>query len=322
LEARVIESLRITLGEDVRLVEERELKRRVRRVHLATADGLRTLVVKLHEPRSARRNLLARRAWLPAVGLEHVAPAVIATGRDAATGWTWQAYEDLGDATLDDVPGEDPRALAAVDLLADLHGRFLAHPLLDECRTYGDDLGIAFFARSVREAAAWVARVRRTRPTGAQAELCDRLHDRLARLHHDLPRHTETLERFAGPVTFLHGDLWKSNIVVTAGRTRLIDWDCAGAGPLAYDLSTFVTKFAPSEQPALLARYRRAIGEFGVRLPPDDELRLAFATAELGRLATCVSMPAMSVVETQAAWGWDALAARDAWLADAEAVAA
>lgn len=304
------------------VVERCELKRRIHRVRVADADGVRTLVVKLHEPRTARRNALARRVWLPAVGLEHVAPAVVATGRDHSTGWTWQAYEDLGDETLEHVAGDDPRVHAAVHLLADLHGRFVGHPLLDECRTYGDDLGIVFFARSVREAAASVARVRGTRPAGARAELCDRLAERLSRLCDDLPRHAETLDRFAGPVTLQHGDLWKSNIVVTEGCTRLIDWDRAGAGPLAYDLSTFVARFAPSERPALLARYRDALAPFGVDLPTDDELRLAFTTAELGRLATCVFAPAMSIIETQAAWAWDALAERDAWFADAEAVAA
>ncbi|HEY3018589.1 MAG TPA: phosphotransferase [Solirubrobacteraceae bacterium] len=317
-------ALRRLVGDDATVLSQRAIKPRVHRVRLAASGGEWAVVLKRHDAVTARRNLLALRVWLPAVGLDRIGPAVLAIAADSAAGWAWHAYEDLGDGTLDGAGGDDPRVAAAAALVAEVHGRSLDHPVLAHCRRRGAELGIGFFEASVREAAEWVERVQRTRPAGARAELCERLGARLARLIADLPAHAEALERYGGPQTLLHGDLWKSNTFAVAAnggvRARLIDWDHAGVGPLAYDLSTFLSRFRAADRLAVFAAYRDAIERFGVQLPAPRELERAFRTAELGRLATCVEKPALEVTETQAAWAWEELAARDAWFAALEPV--
>ena len=115
------------------------------------------------------------------------------------------------------------------------------------------------------------------------------------------------MEETAGPDTLLHGDLWPKNVFVSmtpAGpQARLIDWDHVGVGPASYDVSTFLYQSAPEERPAILQRYREAVGRTGWRLPDQGTLNVLFHTAECARYAHCVVWAAMALLHDGAEWG-------------------
>ena len=140
-------ALRELAGVHAIVVDERELKRRVYRVRLATAGGWRRLILKRMDPVQARRTALAVERWLPAVGLDGAGPPLAAVAAARAGDWVWHVYEDLGDAHLAGASGDDPRVRAAAELIAALHVRFADHPLLPECRAQAGDLGIRAFTR-------------------------------------------------------------------------------------------------------------------------------------------------------------------------------
>ena len=62
----------------------------------------------------------------------------------------------------------------------------------------------------------------------------------------------QVLAALGGPETLVHGDLWPTNALVLADgdavHVRLIDWDEAAAGPIGFDLSTFLVRFDPSHR--------------------------------------------------------------------------
>jgi thiamine kinase-like enzyme len=68
---------------------------------------------------------------------------------------------------------------------------------------------------------------------------------------------------------------------------RLIDWDEAAAGPIGFDLSTFLGRFDPSHRLWILDAYRQAVDRLaGWSLPGERELNLIFETAAYARLAS------------------------------------
>ena len=139
----------------------------------------------------------------------------------------------------------------------------------------------------------------------------------------ELPERAEALNVCGGPETLLHGDLWTTNtFVLPDGTARLIDWDHAGVGPAAYDLSTFVSRFPAAERAHVLGRYREAAARRGLTLPSDAELQLAFDTAERGRLANCGLWPAVAVSKGLDDWGWRHLRDVAGWLDELEPVIA
>ena len=92
----------------------------------------------------------------------------------------------------------------------------------------------------------------------------------------------QVLAALGGPETLLHGDLWPTNVIVLpdgdAVRVRLIDWDEAAAGPIGFDLSTFLLRFDPSHRRWILDIYRQAVDRLaGWELPrrarPEPDLR-------------------------------------------------
>jgi thiamine kinase-like enzyme len=128
-----------------------------------------------------------------------------------------------------------------------------------------------------------------------------------------------------GPDTMLHGDLWTTNLLIvdTDGRAaaRLIDWDHVGAGPICYDLSTFLYRFARPQRGWVLDAYREAVARAaGWRLPPVAALNLLCDTAECARYANRIIWPAIALLQYGAAWGFTELAAIDRWFEALEPV--
>jgi hypothetical protein len=312
-------------GGAVRLAGAQRLAPWVYRLHVeGGCPG--SVVVKRLDPGAARRNELAACKWLPALGLAEAGPPLQRIAPDPGGRYVWHVYEDLGPQTLDENAPDPGRVAAVVDLLARLHTRSAGHSLLPECRRHGGDLGIAFYTSSVRGAIGALEALRApdVELSPDRQALRDRLLGRLYRLADEAPRRATALRQLGGPDALLHGDLWPKNaLALPAGagfRVRLIDWDRAGAGPVSYDLSTFLGRFPPGARPWALDLYRQAVGRFGWRLPGRADLNLLFDTAERARLANCVIWRALAVREGHAEWGFQELAALDQWLEELQPV--
>ncbi len=305
------------------LLEERQLSaphRRVFRLRFGVNGGdIHSLVVKHLEPAIAQRNQLVISRWLPAVGLGANGPTLLGVAAEQKGQCTWHVYEDLGDWALDASAPDRERVKAAVELIARIHTRFADHPLLPECRLYGGDLGINFYAANVRDA---IRGLESLRPpvlelSAEQVALRDRLLERTHKLLDELPWRAQALAEVGGPETLLHGDLWTTNTFVlsTASglQARLIDWDHAAVGPASYDLSTFLMRFPADDRCWILELYRDAVSPAGWRLPAARDLNLLFETAEYARYANRIIWPAIALVQDQASWGFEQLADVDEW---------
>jgi thiamine kinase-like enzyme len=207
----------------------------------------------------------------------------------------------------------------AVAAIARIHTRFAGHALIPECRLWGGDLGVPFYAASVRDAIASLeaAGARRPRLAAERSSVCARLLARLADLRDEESQRAEALTQLDLPETLLHGDLWPTNVMVgSRGRktwVRLIDWDHAAAGPVSYDLSTLLSRFPVRHRMPILRLYEQEVARAGWRLPSPSELNLAFETAELGRIANRVIWPALAAWEHDAGWALDALEEVERW---------
>lgn len=326
------ELLRDLLGApkgNCRLLDEQQLSSRHSRVFrlcFACNGEPRALIVKRLEPAIAQRNWFVTNRWLPAAGLSAGGPILLGTAAERSGQCVWHVYEDHGDGTLDATTPNRPRVRAVVELIAKVHTRFAGHLLLPECRLHGDDFGIYFFTSNVRDALRCVELLRRpaVKLSGERRAVRDRLLERLTRLVREEPARAQTLAELGGPDTLLHGDLWTTNTFVQPDanelRARLIDWDHAGVGPVSYDLSTFLLRFAPEHRGWILDFYRQAVADEGWRLPSVSDLNLLFETAELARCANRVIWPAMAIAQDQAEWGFDELAEVDEWFEELEPV--
>jgi hypothetical protein len=303
-----------------------QLGTRVHRLRALLNGQVRSVVVKHLPPRAAERTELVARRWLPALQLTDSGPPLLGAAVDAGGRGVWHVYEDLGDAALDTAEPDPERVRAVIDVVAQVHVRFADHPLLAECRLHGGDLGMHFYACSVRDAIRALGAVHL--PTlevlPEQAELRDRLLQHLHVLLAEQPGRARALAELGGPDTLLHGDLWPINTLVVATRdgprARLIDWDRAGVGPITYDLSAFVRRFPARHRAWILDAYRDAVGRLGWRLPVDRDLNLLFETAERARFANYAIWPALAIVQDGAAWGFEALAEAAGWFDSLEPV--
>lgn len=83
--------------------------------------------------------------------------------------------------------------------------------------------------------------------------------DRAATLHAGLAGYEGVVERLAAlPVTFVHGELYPSNVIVgseTDGRVCPIDWEMAATGPGLVDLAALVGGWDPQVRDRLTAAY-------------------------------------------------------------------
>jgi hypothetical protein len=302
------------LGASDEIHHIRKIKAGVYRFMFVSNGARRSLVAKRLPPDRAERNRLVAERWLPATGLGRHGPSL--AGAVAAPGarHVWQVYEDLGRHTLED--RTDPRHVrAATALLARLHTDFVGHPLLAECRLWGEDHGTGFYRTSVCDA---VAALEALRAPGHELgleriRLRDRLLVRLDRLRAETSGRTELLARAGGPETLLHGDLWPRNMFVL-GRVdellvRLIDWDHVGVGSVSYDLSIFLLRFPIGQRGQILDDYVGA----GGRLPAIGDLNALGETAELARLANRVIWPALAARDDHAGWAYEQLALVEQW---------
>jgi Phosphotransferase enzyme family len=306
-------------GTTARLIDPQRLKSRVYRLHYETSGRLHSLVLKRLQPSLAQRNELVARRWLPALGLGGHGPVLLGVAAERSGRCVWHIYEDLGDRTL--AAGDaDPRQVeAAVALIAQLHTRSARHALLPEYRLYGGDLGIHFYASNVRDAIYSLEALERSAVelSAERLGLRDRLLARLHKLLDEQSYRAHLMAELGGPEVLLHGDLWTTNVLVCPTgnglRARLIDWDHAAVGPISYDLSTFLCRFPPADRHWILDLYQDAVGHLGWRLPSAADLNLLFDTAEQARLANRVIWPALAVLDGQAEWGFEELAAFERW---------
>jgi hypothetical protein len=301
------------------LLEQQRLKTRVYRLRIETGGGKLSLVVKRMSPETARRNQLISRRWLPAIGLSGSAPRLLGVAAERSGESVWHAYQDVGDWPLERRTPDPRRVRAALELVARLHTRAAAHPVLPECRRYAGDLGIYYFTSNVCDAISGLEALRAPRLVLSveQSALCDRLLARLYALRDDGPRRAQALAEVGGPDTLLHGDLWTTNTFVCATadgpQAQLIDWDHAGVGPVSYDLSTFLYRFPAGDRRWILESYRQAVEAAGWRLPAAGELNLLFGTAECARYANRAIWPAVALLQDQADWGFAELAEIERW---------
>jgi hypothetical protein len=278
-----------------------------------------SIVLKRLTPSLAERNEFIIRRWLPGIGLPDVAPALLGKIRDARRTCVWNVYEDVGITVLDARNPEADAVAAVIESVAQLHIRAAGASLLGECREHLEDLGIRYFLASVGDAIVRLEalRTREHSFTMPQRMVRDRLLDRLGVLIESGPHRAQLMRELGGPATLLHGDLWTINTVVVTGSNgmtaRLIDWDRAGVGPVAYDLSTFLYRFPCGVRRWILNQYREAVGRAGWRLPEDADLNVLFDTAECARYASRIIWPAAALLDERAASGHEELAQILGW---------
>lgn len=291
---------------------------RVCRVRIAANGEERSIVLKRVDPQVAERNRLVSRRWLPWLGLDGVAPKLLATAAAPGADAVWQIHEDVSGPTLHERRSERDRVAAAVELIAELHTRAGGQPLTAECRRAGQDLGVHFFTSNVSDASRLLDALRppRVQPSRDQAAVRDRLRRRLERLLGDTGRRTRPMAQADVPETMLHGDLWTTNILLQAGgghRVWLVDWDRVGAGHFGYDLSVLLYRFPARERRWIVGRYRDAVAKAGWRLPPAAELNVLFDTFERARYANRIVWAGLALLREGSAWGWDELAEIERW---------
>jgi hypothetical protein len=316
---------RVLGGSEVRskvTAEARIGRTRVRRLGLEVDGAPRSLILKYLTLSRSQREQRIVRYWLPAIGLERHGPPVLGTTGVTSGAGVWHVYEDLGHCALDAKAGPDTLR-SGMQLVARLHCGFADHPLLGDCHATGRDLGRDFFRSSLRDA---LRALNGLKATGDGFEphhrvTCDRLRERLVRLLDEAPQRMEALDEIGGADTLLHGDLWPSNLLVEGdGTIRLIDWDHAGVGPAAYDLSTLLMRTPVSLRPGALGDYLDAGGTFGRSSVGRDDLNYVFETAEYARLANCVIWPALEFWQRREPSILDRLAAVDGWFEELEPV--
>jgi len=307
-------------------IQVERLNARVFRVRDGAAGPGPSIVVKRLEPSLADRSERVIRRWLPALGLTDLAPALLGTIRDRHGTCVWHVYEDAGPTMLDARHPQSDLVAAAVKRISQLHTSAAQAPILAECREQLDDLGMPYFVANVTGAIAALESFDAVEGARARArrEVRDRLLERLWALRESVPRRARLMEALGSPETFLHGDLWTINAVVSASaqgpQARLIDWERAGVGPITYDLSTFLYRFPPSERSWILQQYRDEIRRAGWYLPDAADLNVLFETAECARYANRIVWPAMGALGDNSESDFDELAQILGWFEALEPV--
>ena len=289
------EALVETFGTGVRATERLRVEKldgRAYRVELETSEH-HSVVLKIFRVLRARRNELVLNRWLPAVGLSHLAPRLLAVAPGPDDSSVWHVYEDCGDVTLAD--REDPGSIrSALRAIGRVHAAFVEHPLLEEITTQGKPPGNYFFDtpelhESVR---ASVERLNASKDV-PRSDTIANLADCLAAL---APVFANTAP-ISGPQTLLHGDLYPSNIVVSNGAhgddeaacsARLIDWDRAGIGPFLFDLAFIVGELAPEGRQLALSAYRESMEPHLTAWPTPQEWQQQFKRVRMGRIVRAI----------------------------------
>jgi len=309
---------------------------RVHRVHVGTGAASRSFIVKrFSRAHVAQRNQMVAKHWLPAAGLGDTAPGLLRVVAQQDGRRIWHVYEDLGDCVLVADNGAvrdrgrvfmpDPERIEpAVALIARIHARFARHPLLAECRLYGDDFGPHFFASAVDDAVRCLEALLALKPAAVWTDLLNRLLARMQVLGRERGDRIDALTRFGGPETLLHGDLWPINVMVSANggapHARLIDWDHVGVGSVSYDLSTFLSHFPREDRTWILDRYLRSMQAHGIGFSSETDWNGLFDTAEQSRLAFTLVWEALSALAQPADWAFEELALIEHWFEGVEPV--
>lgn len=292
--------------DDWRVSAHQRLKAGVHRLWVEADDRASSVIAKRSDAAVARLSALVARRWLPAAGLEELAPRLLAVCAEPDGEHTWHVYDDVpGHPLSQDTSDHDVRI--AVEALARLHTSFPRHPLLPEARIAGGDKGMHFYLVNVNDALDALDR------TAVEPRVAEALRARLHALRERAPERAEALAA-AGPDTLLHGDLWPSNVIVCGDGVRLVDWDEAGVGPYGFDLSTLLLRFPVARRPAILGAYARAVGRLaGWKLPPPRELGLVLETAAQARLASLLVWSIAAAAEGED-WLVERLASIVEWL--------
>jgi Ser/Thr protein kinase RdoA (MazF antagonist) len=114
----------------------------------------------------------------------------------------------------------------------------------------------------------WLERARSFHPGAALAALA--------------PAHERALARLAAlPASFVHGEFYASNILVSPGRVCPVDWEMAGVGPGVLDLAALATAWEGADAARIVGAYA---DEQGAPVDEDDlaAARLALAVQWLG----------------------------------------
>jgi hypothetical protein len=312
-------------GGSVRVVGCERLKPHVERLRLRVDGTARAIVVKRSRTDAAQRNRLVAQRWLPAVGLEDVGPPLLAVIAERDGEHAWQVHAELPGRPL--AGGYAPRehVEAAVHAIARVHTALADHPLLAECRLWGGDRGMPFYAGNVRDAIRGLSSPALERAGPDIAAPRDALLVRLARLAEQETSRARIAAACAAPETLVHGDLWPSNAIVArhAGtiRVRFVDWDEAAAGPAESDLATLLLRFAPSERRGVLDAYRDAVRRMaGWELAAERELVVLLETAAYARLASLLVWTVAAAAEGDARWLPARLHETGRWLDDVKPV--
>jgi Ser/Thr protein kinase RdoA (MazF antagonist) len=294
-------------GRPVRLVGRQRLKANVHRLQLDVDGDERSVVVKWSDPVVARRCGLVARRWLPAVGLEDHGPPLLAVAAEPTGERTWHVYEDLPGHPLSTERLVRGEVEAAVCAIARVHTVFAEHPLLPEFRLWGGDRGIHFYAANVRDAVVALHSLDLGRSDADATAARDALLQRMNDLKKQEPERAQAVAASAGPETLLHGDLWPSNVIIVPNgdtlRVRLIDLDEAAAGPIGFDLSTFLLRFNSSHRRWILDTYRQAVDRLaGWELPPEQDLNVIFETAAYARLLSLLVWNVAAAADGESDW--------------------
>ena len=298
-----------------RLVMQERIKSQVYRLHFELEDHALTLILKCLEGRIAQRNELVHRRWLPAVGLATAGPALLTTIGTPDGQSVWHIYSDLGLNSLAEDMQSKQKVEATVRFIADLHAKFIGHPYMAEFRLFGGDLGPHFVESNLRDAILTLETITKDRENReGDWTVVDRLLEHVSVIIAELPSRLKIMKELSGPETLLHGDLWPSNIfVLPEGQIRLIDWDRTAAGPIAYDLSTFVLRYPPQQRSELIELYREAAHPMGWEMPAEKDLNMIFETFEFARYACQLIWPAIALWESGAAWALEQLEEIERW---------
>lgn len=317
------------LGKDVNgrlLAEEKLLRSRVYRLKFEIEGSVKSFVVKRLSPAKGQLERTAVERWLPHAGLETSAPPLIAAAAEKTGKCIWHIYDDLGDCSLTNYLQDTAIVREAIKLLARVHTSFVDHVFLSECRLLGENYDINFFSTCVKEAYRTLEIAKRNTDDGHTIGLSiiDSLLQRLSKLYDNRAFYEVVMKEYNGPETLLHGDLWTTNFLIQRNSDNihilLIDWDHIGAGPIYYDLSTFLMRFELKDRAGIVDLYQEAIGFTNWQLPGFEILNALFETSEYARLANATIWPAIAAAESQAEWAFDGLKEIDGWFEDMQPV--
>lgn len=311
---RLHEFIREHYGEG-RLVGQERIKSQVYRLYFELERGPLVFILKCLEPRIARRTELVAQRWLPAVGLTQAGPPLLMSLGMPNGSPVWHIYRDLGSRSLAEDMDRADSVAGTVRFIAELHQRFIGHPYLPEFRLFGGDLGAHFIESNLRDAMHSLETITR-QDEGSEGNwmVVDQLLGRISAILGELPSRLRILKEFSGSETLLHGDLWPSNVFVSSdGSVRLIDWDRTGAGPIAYDISTFVLRFPSKQRTEIMELYREAVHPSAWKIPEYKDLNIIFETFEFARYACLIIWPAIALWESGAPWALEQLEEIERW---------